>query len=99
MLSAAGDWAASRDGPVVVLGDFNATPWSAAYRELRWRGGLIDSMSGNGLQASWPVAWGVFSIPIDHVLHSPDLGSNGRRTGPSFGSAHRPVIVSIGLSD
>ncbi len=98
LLSAAGDWAASRRVPVVVLGDFNATPWSAAYRSLRWRGGLVDTLNGNGYQGSWPVGWGVLSIPIDHVLHTLDLGSAGRRIGPSFGSVHRSVIVSVGMA-
>ncbi len=98
MLRVAGDWAAARDGPVVVLGDFNATPWSAAYRALRWRGGLVDSLSGSGYQGSWPAGWGPFAIPIDHVLHTPDLGTTGRRTGPPLGSAHRPVVVSVGMA-
>ena len=96
ILQEAADWVADREAPVVLVGDLNVTPWSAAYRTLRWRSGLVDSMYGTGLQASWPVDWGVLSIPIDHVLHTPDLGSSDRRTGPSFGSAHRPVVVSIG---
>lgn len=98
MLEAAGRWVAGRSNPVVVVGDFNATPWSAAFRTLRWQGGLIDTLPGSGLQASWPDGWGPLSIPIDHVLHTPGLGAEERRTGPSFGSAHRPVLVSIGLS-
>ncbi len=96
ILQQAGEWVASRAGPVILVGDLNVTPWSAAYRTLRWGGGLIDSMYGNGLQTSWPVGWGVLSIPIDLVLYTPDLGSRERRTGPSLGSAHRPVVVSIG---
>ena len=98
LLRATGDWAASRSVPVVVLGDFNATSWSAAYRSLRWRVGLVDTLHGNGIQPSWPVGWGILSIPIDHVLHTRDLGSTARRTGPSFGSAHRAVVVSVGLA-
>ena len=35
-------------------------------------------------------------IPIDHVLHTAGLGTEGRRTGPALGSAHRPVIVEVG---
>lgn len=96
MLAATGEWVADRASPVVVVGDFNATPWSAAYRDLLWRGGLVDTMRGSGLQATWPDGWGPLAIPIDHVLHTRELGSSGRRTGPSFGSAHRPVLVSVG---
>lgn len=96
MLSAAGDWVRSRPGEVVVVGDMNATPWSHAFRDLRRRGGLVDTMRGAGLQPTWPDGWGVLSIPIDHVLHTTGLASTARRTGPAFGSAHRPVIVTIG---
>jgi endonuclease/exonuclease/phosphatase (EEP) superfamily protein YafD len=97
MLTATGDWVAARPRPVIVVGDFNATPWSAAHRSLRWRGMLVDSLRGAGLQASWPDGWGALAIPIDHVLHTAQLASTDRRTGPSFGSAHRPVLVSIGF--
>jgi endonuclease/exonuclease/phosphatase (EEP) superfamily protein YafD len=96
MLAATGEWVASRDNPVVLVGDFNATPWSASFRTLQRRGLLHDTLWGAGLQASWPEGWGPLSIPIDHVLHTADLGSVDRRTGPSFGSAHRPVLVSVG---
>jgi endonuclease/exonuclease/phosphatase (EEP) superfamily protein YafD len=96
ILSEAAGWVKDRESPVVLVGDLNVTPWSAAYRTLRWRGWLLDSLHGSGIQASWPVNWGMLSIPIDHVLHTPELGSTDRRTGPSLGSAHRPVVVSIG---
>jgi len=99
ILRDAGEWVAGRSGPVVLVGDLNASPWSAVYRRLRWQTGLVDSMFGAGLQTSWPENGGLFSIPIDHVLHSPDLGSADRRTGPFFGSAHRPVIVSVGFAE
>jgi endonuclease/exonuclease/phosphatase (EEP) superfamily protein YafD len=98
MLVAAAEWVRERSGEVIVVGDFNATPWSHAFRSLRRHGGLVDTMRGAGLQPSWPDGWGVLALPIDHVLHTAGLGSSDRRTGPAFGSAHRPVIVSIGFA-
>lgn len=98
ILAAAGEWVLDRPGEVIVVGDFNATPWSHAFRGLRRRAGLIDTMRGAGLQPSWPDGWGVLALPIDHILHTSGLASADRRTGPAFGSAHRPVVVSIGHS-
>ena len=96
MMAAAAGWVQARSGEVIVVGDMNASPWSHAFRNLRRRGGLVDTMRGAGLQPSWPDGWGLLAIPIDHVLHTTGLASTDRRTGPAFGSAHRPVIVSIG---
>lgn len=98
LLGRAADWIASRPGDVVVLGDLNATPWSHAHSKLRLRGGLVDTLRGRGFQPTWPEGWGPLMIPIDHVLHTKGLGSSGRHTGPAFGSAHRPVLVDIGLA-
>jgi len=96
IMAAAGDWVATRGVEVVVVGDFNATPWSHAFRSMRGRGGLVDTLRGSGLQPSWPSGWGPLMVPIDHVLHTPGLGTQDRRTGPAFESAHRPVLVTIG---
>jgi endonuclease/exonuclease/phosphatase (EEP) superfamily protein YafD len=96
MMAAAAGWVQARSGEVIVVGDMNASPWSHAFRNLRRRGGLVDTMRGAGLQPSWPDGWGLLAIPIDHVLYTTGLASADRRTGPAFGSAHRPVIVSIG---
>jgi len=96
MLAAAGAWVRDRPGEVIVVGDFNASPWSHAFRGLRRNAGLIDTMRGAGLQPSWPDGWGVLALPIDHVLHTEGLGSEDRHTGPAFSSAHRPVLVTIG---
>lgn len=96
LLAAAGVWARGRSGEVAVVGDMNATPWSYPHRMLRVVGGLEDSLRGAGLQPTWPDGWGVLSIPIDHILHTPGLTTENRRTGPAFGSAHRPVLVEIG---
>lgn len=98
LIARATDWVTTRPGEVVVVGDLNATPWSHAYSTLRVRGRLVDTLRGRGFQPTWPEGWGVLMIPIDHVFHTPGLGSADRRTGPAFGSAHRPVVIEIGFS-
>lgn len=94
-LAAATWWAATRDGPHVVLGDLNATPWSPTYRSLMRGTDLIDSQRGFGIQPSWPAKAGPLGLPIDHVLHSPELTTVERRLGPRWGSDHRPLDVTL----
>jgi endonuclease/exonuclease/phosphatase (EEP) superfamily protein YafD len=94
-----GLWPERRDAPVVVVGDLNATPWSAPFRTMLARGGLADSLGLHGIQPSWPASLGPLGIPIDHVLHSPELTTVERELGPSFGSDHRMVHARIARVD
>lgn len=83
--------------PLVVVGDLNTVPWSRAFRDLMRDGRLIDSERGFGLQPSWPGydwAWWL-GVPIDHALHSPDLVTVARATGPSGASDHRLLQVTL----
>jgi endonuclease/exonuclease/phosphatase (EEP) superfamily protein YafD len=79
------------DAPALVVGDFNATPWSNAAPLLvqggwRWFGGV---------QPTWPhSAWG---IPIDAVWGQGAWAVSGREVGPSIGSDHRPLRVGLRL--
>ncbi len=95
LLADAGDWVGAEGASVVVIGDLNATPWSHAHQSLRGRGGLSDSLRGSGLQPTWKTGLGPLMIPIDHALHTPDLVSGDRRTGPDCGSDHRPLLLEI----
>lgn len=92
------EWAAAQDGAYVVLGDLNATPWSHTFRNLLSRGRLTNSQLGYGLQPTWPAKLGPLGIPIDHVLHSEDMITADRSLGPSFGSEHRSIRVSLALA-
>lgn len=84
-----------RSAPVLLLGDLNVSPWSSHFRRLLEDGGLQDSSAGRGLYPTWPVHLPIFLIPIDHVLHSADLTILDKRTGPSVGSDHYPVVVDF----
>lgn len=81
--------------PVLVVGDLNATPWSAGMRLLMSTGHLRF----RSLYPPWAPTWrvgSVFAIPIDHALCTPPLVITDRTIGPDVGSDHRPLLVDVG---
>lgn len=84
---------ASLDGPVIVAGDFNATPFTPVFRRF-----LTDArvMPPRALAGSYPAKLGAFGLPIDHVLlRNADLSAV--RALPAIGSDHRPILAQIVL--
>jgi len=81
--------------PALVMGDFNATPWSRPFVRLLERSGLCDSRAGFGVQTTFPSSSTLLQIPIDHLLASCSVGVRDRRIGPDVGSDHLPVIVDL----
>ena len=85
-------------GPIMVAGDFNATPWSHVFGPLA-HAGLRNSQRGYGLSASFPVRGNFLTrIPIDHLLHSSHLVVVDRWLGPDIGSDHFPLVVDLALN-
>jgi len=98
-LQFAADWAADQDGPTIVVGDFNATPWSYPFRHLMSSANLLNSERGFGLELSYPANGNpLLRIPIDHLLHSDELAVVNRQLGPAMGSDHFPLTVDLALS-
>ena len=98
--------AASTDGPFILIGDLNATPWSSDYRAMVRDGGLTDSLRGSGLNglacpgASWPAGMvSLGMIPIDHCLTRNGAVVVERTLGDANGSDHRPLFVEIRLAE
>jgi endonuclease/exonuclease/phosphatase (EEP) superfamily protein YafD len=83
--------------PVLLIGDLNVSPWSSRFKRLLKESGLKNSMQHFGFQPSWPADNRLLRIPIDHVLHSPEIRIYNRAVGPSVGSDHFPVIVDFSL--
>jgi endonuclease/exonuclease/phosphatase (EEP) superfamily protein YafD len=96
---------------LIIVGDLNTSPWSVEFKRLTQRTGLRDSQLGLGLQPSWPMLMpaiglrstptlltDILTIPIDHVLISPQLVVLSRKTGPFVGSDHLPVIIELGIN-
>jgi endonuclease/exonuclease/phosphatase (EEP) superfamily protein YafD len=90
-------WVNEQNHPVIVVGDFNATPWAPNFADMLRKTGLINSQIGFGMQATWPASGGfpLGEIPVDHCLHSEQLVTIERGLGPTNGADHRPLIVKL----
>ncbi len=80
--------------PLIVAGDFNATPWNRSMRRLVRESPLRHA------PGFWRPTWTAYAphwmgIPIDHVLAATDCRVVDRRVGPDIGSDHRPVIATV----
>jgi endonuclease/exonuclease/phosphatase (EEP) superfamily protein YafD len=56
---------------------------------------MRDSRRGYGIQPTWPAGVPALLIPLDHLLHTPDIVITSRRVGADAGSDHYPVIVEF----
>lgn len=96
------DWARRQmdaQKSVVIIGDFNSTPWSRRMGTMQRQGNLQNSQQGHIGQMTWPGDLPfLLQIAIDHCLHSRDLGVLHRFTGPYIGSDHLPLHVTLGIA-
>ena len=95
------DWLIAKrntwDGPLILAGDFNLTPWAALLVRLQRATGLVRHGT---FQRSWPVEGFVPNIPlvlIDNVLTTPDIKAVSFEIGQPAGSDHVPVIATVAL--
>lgn len=82
----------------MVVGDFNATPWSRGFGRMLEQAALLDVSPGHGVQGTWPASMpSLFRVPIDHVLVSPGFGVSRYTNSGSLGSDHlaRHAILLI----
>jgi endonuclease/exonuclease/phosphatase family metal-dependent hydrolase len=91
---------AHRRDPLIVLGDFNATPRYSAYRTLT--GVLADARRSGGAQRASPTFPSRFPVlAIDHVFVSPGIAVHAVRAVSAplarAASDHLPLIVDFSL--
>lgn len=84
--------------PLVVLGDFNATPWSFHFKKLLKQAGLKSTRDGFGLHPTWPAGFWPLWTPIDHILHNEKFELIHFDTGSHFGSDHIPVWADLAIA-
>lgn len=88
------EFARKQTVPIIMVGDFNATPWCAPMRDFAAQTGLRRT-GLTPLQSTWPWDIPVFGIPIDHIYASRDWMQTASGTGPYLGSDHRPVWADL----
>lgn len=79
------------DAPVIVAGDFNATPWMVGLGRIRDAGRLAHA---EGLRPTFPEALGWLALPIDHVLVRGFAPAGSRRIGGT-GSDHAAILARL----
>lgn len=82
-------------GPVILAGDLNATPWSAAIKSFRQ--GSIKQWREGPITPSWPSLLGPLGIQIDHIMVNAPLRILSQSSGPYIGSDHLPLIANVGF--
>lgn len=101
----AGRMAGSHLGPVAVIGDFNAAPWSTRFNGLKRRANLADASRARGLTPTWRPAQlnesvaPLFALAIDNALTSQDIAVRASRVGPDLGSDHWPIVLDLQLPE
>lgn len=81
-------------GRKLVMGDFNATPFSRIVTDLVARAGLVRLSS----LPSWPTRLGLPQVAIDHVFVSEGIiATQSQQIGEPAGSDHYPVSLSIAV--
>lgn len=84
-------------GPLLIGGDFNITPWSPVFRDALIGSGLADCARGHGFVTSWPSWFAPVGIRIDHCLASDHWRVLDLSAGPSLGSDHLAMINDLEL--
>jgi endonuclease/exonuclease/phosphatase (EEP) superfamily protein YafD len=81
-------------GTMLVVGDFNATPFSRVTSTLSQGAGLIRHTN----LPTWPAYAQIPQIAIDHIFASPSLRPlTGETIGDAGGSDHFPITMTFAV--
>ncbi|MEM9808919.1 MAG: endonuclease/exonuclease/phosphatase family protein, partial [Cyanobacteria bacterium P01_D01_bin.56] len=86
------------EGELIVLGDFNTTPWSPYFERFERQSQLQNAGCGHGIWATWyfnqTLKTRYIKIPIDHIM-TRGFKSLKTWTGNTGGSDHKPLITVL----
>lgn len=86
---------ASKDVPVIVLGDLNDVAWSRTNSRFRALTGLLDPRIGRGFYHTFHARYPFLRYPLDHCFHSEHFRLLSFRRLRAFGSDHFPVCIRL----
>lgn len=87
------------EGPVVLVGDFNLTPYSPYNADLLSGTRLRDCARGRPLAPTWPTWFAPLWIQIDRCFATADVRIVSYEVGPDIGSDHYPVVMDLRVTD
>jgi endonuclease/exonuclease/phosphatase family metal-dependent hydrolase len=85
--------------PVMVVGDFNLTPYSPFSADFVTHSGLRDCSRGRPLEPTWPAWFAPLWIQIDRCFVSRDIDVARHAAGPALGSDHYPLVIDFRLPE
>jgi endonuclease/exonuclease/phosphatase (EEP) superfamily protein YafD len=87
--------------PLLVVGDFNSTPWSYAQRDFAAEAGLDRQTHG---LLTWPLMFSIKGwrstppiLPLDQVMTRGPVAIHDLHTAAPTGSDHLPIVVTFSL--
>jgi len=106
-LAALSDYIRGVNQPLILVGDFNLTPWSPYYRRFINKTSLHNTRLGFGILPSWPrpathvhfPSWLIplVNISIDHCLVSKHFSVARIYTGGNANSDHASLVADLVL--
>ncbi len=98
------DALATVEPPLVLVGDFNSTPWSYALRNFVSEAGLYRHTRN---VPTFPKLWYYLGdwrwtpaiLPIDHVMTRGAVSIHSLTTGHPSGSDHLPIVVEFSVDE
>lgn len=82
--------------PLIVGGDFNASPWSYVVSRLEREASVSEARRGFLLRKTWQLN-AFLKLPIDQLLVSNEWRVLDFRHGDRGGSDHAPLILDLAL--
>lgn len=90
------------DGPLIVAGDFNSTPWSYSLRDFVAENGLVRETVN---LVTYPLRWFYFGawrdtipfLPLDHVMTRGGIVVHELHAGQRTASDHLPVVFTFSV--
>lgn len=90
------------EGPMILAGDFNSTPWSYALRDFVARNGFTRETVN---LVTYPLSWYYFGawrdtipfLPLDHVMVRGGIVVHDLHAGRRTASDHLPVVFTFSV--